>query len=179
MIYDIVPEIQNNPDQNRRYFAGFGRRLLAGCIDLIIIFLVDWTLSYYLGLMEGFRMLQMMIRHEPVKTTDGVLINSLIPGPVASLIIITIIIIPWIYFAFLESSKNQATLGKIIARIVVTDMHGSRITFARATIRHFSKFLSFILLFTGFFSIIFTKYSQGLHDMIAACLVYYRPEKIE
>lgn len=174
-----MPDIIQTTDKNKTYFAGFGRRLIAGFIDLFIIFLIEWFVAYYFGFMEGFKMLQMMIKHEPVRTTDGLLVTSPLPGEVASFLILTIIIIPWIYFAFLESSRNQATLGKIIARVNVTDLHGNRITFARATIRHFGKFLSCILLFTGFFAIIYTRYSQGLHDIIAACLVYYHPEKIE
>lgn len=124
-------------------------------------------------------MIQMMFRHEEIRTIDGVLVTSTIPGQVATFILVTIILIPWLYFALLESSKNQATLGKMTSRAVVTDLHGNRLTFARASLRHFAKFVSIILLFTGFFAIIYTKHSQGFHDIIAACLVYYKPEKIE
>ena len=174
-----MSEPTKNDTKDISYFAGFGRRLLAGCIDIIIIIIVDWIITYYLGLLNGYRMFLMMIRHETITTTDGVVMTSSLPGQIASFLIISVIIIPWLYFSFLESSKNQATLGKLISRVKVTDLQGERITFARATIRHFSKFLSFIFLLTGFFSIIYTRYSQGLHDIIAASLVYYRPEKIE
>lgn len=173
----------NNQSQNTKneisYYAGFGRRLIAGIIDGIILIIIAACATYYLGLSEGWRMLQLMIRHEEIRTLDGVLVTSPIPGQVASFILVTIILIPWLYYALLESSKNQATLGKMASRAIVTDLHGKQITFSRATLRHFSKFVSVLLLFSGFFAIIYTKHSQGFHDMIAACLVYYRPEKIE
>jgi len=45
----------------------------------------------------------------------------------------------WLYFALLESSSLQATLGKQVLGIVVTDLYGRRVSFARATARHFRK----------------------------------------
>ena len=168
----------HNSDDSR-FYAGFGRRIIAGIIDCVILIIIAGCAAYYLGLTEGWRMLQMMLRHEEIRTIDGILVTAALPGQVATFVLVTIILIPWLYYALLESSKNQATLGKMAARAVVTDLHGNRITFARASLRHFAKFVSIILLFTGFFAIIYTKHSQGFHDMIAACLVYYRPEKIE
>ena len=163
----------------KRFYAGFGRRIIAGIIDGIIVTLIAGFAAYYLGLTEGWRMLLMMIRHEEVRTMDGILVTTAFPGQVATFLLVTIIIIPWLYCAILESSKNQATLGKMAARAVVTDLHGNQITFARASLRHFSKFISILPFCAGIFSISYTRHSQGFHDIIAACLVYYRPEKIE
>ncbi len=165
--------------EEKKYYAGLGRRIVAGLIDGLIIVLIDGFATYYLGLTEGWRMLLMMIRHEEVRTVDGVLVTSFLPGQVATFLLVTCIIIPWLYFAILESSKNQATLGKMAARAIVTDLHGRRITFARASLRHFSKFISVFFFFAGIIAIAYTRHAQGFHDMIAACLVYYQPEKIE
>jgi uncharacterized RDD family membrane protein YckC len=55
--------------------------------------------------------------------------------------------------------------------IVVTDTDGNRISFSRATLRHFAKFISTIIIFIGFVMIGLTKKRQGLHDRIAGCLV--------
>lgn len=169
---------QSGREKNPTYYAGFGRRIVATIIDLFILSIIAGVAVFYLGLSEGFRMLIMMIQNQPVRNADGVLISGLLPGPVASFLLLTLIIIPWLYFAVLESSKNQATLGKMAARIVVTDLQGNQITFTRASLRHFSKFLSALLLFSGFFAIIYTRNSQGLHDVIAACLVIFKPEKL-
>ena len=48
----------------------------------------------------------------------------------------------WLYFALLESSPWQATVGKKILGLKVVHLDGSRISFGRATARYFSKFLS-------------------------------------
>jgi uncharacterized RDD family membrane protein YckC len=80
--------------------------------------------------------------------------------------------VPWIYTAYLESSSNQSTLGKLAVRAAVTDMQGNRITFSRATLRFFGKILCIFTLFIGFLIIAFTGYKQGLHDKIAGTLVF-------
>jgi uncharacterized RDD family membrane protein YckC len=48
-----------------------------------------------------------------------------------------------LYEAFMLSSPYQATLGKMIFALKVSDLYGNRISFARATARHFAKFGSF------------------------------------
>ena len=71
----------------------------------------------------------------------------------------------------MESSEYQATLGKMLLGLKVTDLKGRRISFLRATGRHFGKILSGLILGIGFFMIAFTKKKQGLHDIITECLV--------
>ena len=80
----------------------------------------------------------------------------------------------WLYFAFMESSSRQATLGKQILGLYVGDSNGDRISFGLATGRYFSKFLSFFTLYIGFIMVAFTKRKQGLHDLICDTLVYSR-----
>ncbi len=84
---------------------------------------------------------------------------------------ILIIATVWIYSAAFESSKRQATPGKMLLGIKVTDLEGNRITFLRATGRHFGKIISSLLLFVGYLIIAFSKKKQGLHDKMAGCLV--------
>jgi uncharacterized RDD family membrane protein YckC len=71
----------------------------------------------------------------------------------------------------MESSSRQATLGKMALGIVVTDMDGKRISFGRAVGRNLGKIISQIILFIGFLMVAFTQKKQGLHDIIANCLV--------
>lgn len=61
------------------------------------------------------------------------------------------------YSAYFESSKWQATPGKMLMRLVVTDINGDRISFARAFCRYLSKLLSFLIFLTGFLFILFTE----------------------
>ncbi len=80
----------------------------------------------------------------------------------------------WLYEALLTSSSMQATLGKLVLGMRVTDLQGQRITFGRATARHFAKYLSTAILGIGYLMVAFTEKKQGLHDMIAGTLVVKR-----
>ena len=77
----------------------------------------------------------------------------------------------WLYEAVMESSSYQATLGKMILGMKVTDLYGNRISFARATGRHFAKILSAMILCIGFIMVGLTERKQGLHDLVAGTLV--------
>jgi uncharacterized RDD family membrane protein YckC len=81
----------------------------------------------------------------------------------------------WLYHVLLESSKWQATLGKKVLGLVVTDMGGRRVSFGRATGRHFAKIITNLVpAFIGYIMAGFTERKQALHDMIAGCLVLRR-----
>jgi uncharacterized RDD family membrane protein YckC len=80
-------------------------------------------------------------------------------------------VVNWIYEASLESSSYQATLGKMALGLKVTDLEGRRISFARATGRHFAKILSGMILLIGYIIAGFSTRKQALHDMIAGTLV--------
>jgi len=95
-------------------------------------------------------------------------------GPFLGLIFITSIIsiaVVWLYFALMESSKYQGTLGKLALGIKVTDMEGNRICFGRATGRHFGKIISGMIIYIGYIMAGLTEKKQALHDMLASCLV--------
>lgn len=78
----------------------------------------------------------------------------------------------WLYYALLESSEWQGTAGKKALGLIVTDMQGRRVTFARASGRHFGKIVtSFIPLGIGYAMAGFTQKRQALHDILASCLV--------
>lgn len=80
--------------------------------------------------------------------------------------------IAWFYFAGMESSDKQATIGKQLFQLKVTDLAGEKISFGTATARYFSKILSSLILLIGYIMIAFTERKQGLHDMIAGTLVW-------
>jgi len=80
-------------------------------------------------------------------------------------------ILGWLYYALLESSSLQATLGKMALGIIVTDLNGNRISFLKATARYWSKIISTIIVFVGYVMAAFTEKKQALHDIIAGTLV--------
>ena len=71
----------------------------------------------------------------------------------------------------MDSSSKQGTLGKMAIGIKVTDLEGKRITFGRATGRHFGKYLSYFTMYIGYLMAAFTQKRQALHDIIAGTLV--------
>ena len=77
----------------------------------------------------------------------------------------------WLYSALLESGPKQATPGKRLLDLKVTNMEGERISFGQATGRHFGKYLSAIILCIGFLMMLWDGKKQTLHDKLAGTLV--------
>jgi uncharacterized RDD family membrane protein YckC len=84
-----------------------------------------------------------------------------------------LLVVGWMYFALLESSGWQATLGKRAVGIFVTDVHGKRIGFWRASGRYFASLISYATALIGFLMGAFTQRKQTLHDLIAGTVVVY------
>jgi uncharacterized RDD family membrane protein YckC len=141
---------------NTPKYASFGIRLLAYIIDSLLLSAVFFPLGVLLGVMAA------------MTGTDGAEELSTLASAVINLLSI---FAAWLYSAILESSSWQATLGKKIFGIKVTDMSGNRISFGKATGRHFAKFLSSIICAIGFIMAAFTEQKQALHDILASTLV--------
>jgi uncharacterized RDD family membrane protein YckC len=164
-------------------FSGLGGRFLGGVVDLVFLVLFDLMAAAIIGIIswilvrpdpvsESIRMLYQYYYHVPRTDAYGHLVNAIVPPQIILSALVLLILVPWIYSAFLESSRNQATLGKLAIGAAVTDMQGNRITFARGSLRFFGKVLCVLTLFIGFLLIAFTTYRQGLHDKIAGTLVF-------
>jgi uncharacterized RDD family membrane protein YckC len=166
----LAPEEDEGPDVG--VYAGLGRRIVAFIVDIIIILLLDLVAASVLGLFRGIQNLYFYaFQHAPVDslTTEGTMAALL--GSIIAAYGFLLVFVPWLYFAGFESSRSQATPGKVLVHIVVTDLDGNKPTYARATLRFFAKFLSAIIIFIGFLMIGLTRKRQGLHDKIAGTLV--------
>jgi uncharacterized RDD family membrane protein YckC len=140
-------------------YGGFWIRLVAAFIDGILIQMVVLPLSLILRVVIGLAALAVRM---PGRGTHIV----------ASIVIYTFgFLVAWIYEASMESSSRQATLGKMALNLAVVDLQGNRISFARASGRHFAKFLSGMILLIGYIMAGFTERKQALHDVIAGTLV--------
>jgi len=83
-----------------------------------------------------------------------------------------IFLVSWLYYALSESSAWQATLGKKMLNLKVTDMTGQPISFGRASGRFFARIITHMIpLAIGYILAGFTEKKQAIHDMIASCLV--------
>lgn len=76
-----------------------------------------------------------------------------------------------LYYALMESSSHQATLGKMALGIKVVDRNGGRLSFPHALGRWFAAALSYLTLYIGFLLAAFTRNKQALHDMVAGTCV--------
>lgn len=79
-----------------------------------------------------------------------------------------------VYWVLMESSRWQASLGKLALGLRVVDKNGQRLTLVRAFGRNILKILSCVTLLIGFMMAGWTQKKQALHDMIADCLVTKR-----
>jgi hypothetical protein len=84
----------------------------------------------------------------------------------------TIIMIAlFIYWILMESSRQQASIGKLALGMKVVDEHGARLTIPRAAGRNLLKILSALISFIGFAMAGWTLNKQALHDKITNCYV--------
>ena len=81
----------------------------------------------------------------------------------------------WLYYAAFEASAWQATPGKRVMKLYVTDLTGHPVTFRRASVRYFGRKISELTFLVGYLLAGFTERKQALHDLIAGCLVLRRP----
>jgi uncharacterized RDD family membrane protein YckC len=124
-------------------YAGFWRRVAAWILDGLLLSLVTLPFTFRMG-------------GDDAAFSAASTIST---------------VVGWLYFALMESSAKQATVGKMALGIIVTDLEGGRIRFSRATGRYFAKILSALILGIGFLMVAFTERKQGLHDMVASTLV--------
>jgi uncharacterized RDD family membrane protein YckC len=163
-------EVLNMPN-----YAGFWRRFAAHLIDGIVLGIPVTILVALLGV--GTASLSNNINSE-----EGTVAFVLGFLAAYSVVFIITFIGSWLYYSLMESSSNQATLGKMALGIIVTDLEGNRISFGKATGRYFSKsllpgliaiipILGWIGSIAWFVTAAFTEKKQAVHDMIANTLV--------
>jgi uncharacterized RDD family membrane protein YckC len=158
----IQPAIPGVPVYAALPYGGFWIRLLAFMIDRILLSIVftPFALVFMLPFIRS------AIRGEMDEGPPAWVFTTL------PLLVLAAILLQWLYDALLTSSSWQATVGKRVVKLKVTDMEGNRISFGRATGRFFAKILSGMMCNIGFIMAAFTERKQALHDMIAGTLVW-------
>lgn len=133
-------------------FGGFWIRVGAYFIDLVVLIIPILLISFlFRAVTPAADEMEQVI----VEVMDSILS----------------LVVWWIYFAVLHSSKWQATVGKKAVGLKVVDENGNRISFGRATGRYFAEFISAFILAIGYMMVGWSKKKQGLHDMIAGTYV--------
>lgn len=129
-------------------YATFGARFVAAIVDFFILGIIGYFLN------------RVVFSLPFVGNQQSYLSNSLLP-----------FIVGIVYFGYMESSVSQATYGKQIMGIKVTDVHGKRVSMSRAGLRYIGKYISSFIFFIGYLFVLFTEKKQALHDLIAGTVV--------
>lgn len=126
-------------------YAGFFKRFAAFIVDLIIVVAIYVAVALLLGKLASF----------------GV-------GP--GIVNFAFVVVFVLYYAVFDSSKYQATPGKLLFGIKIVDANGGRLSFGTACLRSFIKNVSFI--FPPIYALcIFTDKKQNIHDFAVASYV--------
>jgi len=129
--------MENYMEEN--LYAGFWKRVGAYFIDAVILFIILAVFFFFWGFF-GF----------PTGPKENF----------ESLVLLISLILFWAYFAKMESSHLQASLGKMALGIVVTDMSGKQISFGRASCRYLAKAIPFFIFTILFPSSYFALYNK-------------------
>lgn len=140
-------------------YAGFWDRCGALVIDVVIMALPSAIIGYIFS--SAFADHMAMRGADDVTSEIGGMLWAKLSG----------IAVAWVYYASMESSIFQGTLGKHILGLKVVDLDGRRLTFGRASGRFFGRVVSAIPFGAGFLIQPFTAKKQTLHDILASCLV--------
>ena len=111
----VLTKTEGDAENSRRLFpyATFADRVKAGLLDAAILSVVEAPLTL------GVRFLNSEDHQHQFLLATSFLVAFM----------------TWLYYPLLESSKWQATLGKKILGLQVTDVRGERITFLRAAFK--------------------------------------------
>ncbi|MBX3663394.1 MAG: RDD family protein [Burkholderiales bacterium] len=126
-------------------YAGFWARFAAMMVDSAIIMIIGIVLIVLLSMAMG---------------GVGAVIGN-----------IAFVILQFLYWPVMESSARQATFGKRLMGLQVTDLEGGPTSFIKSLLRNLAKILSALILCIGFLMAAFTGRKQALHDMMTGCLV--------
>jgi serine/threonine protein kinase len=155
---------QSSPPRSGTY-AGFGPRSAAVFVDITLTVLI-WiagalTFGFTLGVLSA------LLGDESL--ASNVLEKLGVPFDIVFYIFVWVI-----YHAALESSRLQATPGKLAMRIKVTDQRGRRLSFIHSLGRAGARVISALPLGLGFLPAAFTSRRQALHDLMTGTLVLNR-----
>jgi len=165
-------EVISNSEQNQVQYAGFWLRFVAYIIDQLVIGLAGFIIAVpiLIGIVAfGFKL--SFLKDSSDFFSEG---GLMMVGGIIGLVVLAAIfslLMKWLYYSLMESSKYCGTLGKMALGIKVVDMDGNRISFGRATGRYFSRIITNMTFLIGYIIAGFTEKKQALHDMIASCLV--------
>ncbi len=143
-------------------YANFWKRTAAYLVDAFIYGMAVSLIGQFVGFAVGVSMGVSQAGQEPSLQALVVLVG-------VSFLVQLICYV--LYYVWPECSSWQATIGKKIFGLKVTDLNGQRIGFWRSLGRNLGMIVSTIILGIGYLMCIWTEKKQCLHDQMAGCLV--------
>ena len=154
--------------------AGFWWRVLAWFIDGLVVGTVSIILLLILG---GGSLLSLITALSSNGDTNSAAAASSILGLVGAYLFWLLLstIGSWLYYALLESSERQATLGKMATGLFVSNLEGGRISFGQASGRYWSKIgVSLVLqVVIALVSLPFGKSGQTFFQLASVIILFY------
>ncbi len=151
-------------------YAGFWMRFVAIIIDGILVGIIRAFLVVPILATVGITFASGFENFDPENMDELIPFIATIVAAAAALAVLSTII--WVlYGTLMESSKYQATVGKIALGLIVTDMNGGKLDFSKSLVRNLGKILSNFIFLIGYIMAAFTEKKQGLHDIIAGTIV--------
>ena len=145
-------------------YANFWKRTAAYLVDAIIYGIATSFIGQIVGLLAG---VGLGISTASTQTEPSVTAILMFAG----ISLCVQLICYMAYYVWPESSSWQATIGKKIFGLKVTDLNGQRISFWRSLGRNLAMMLSTLIVFIGYLMCFWTEKKQCLHDSLANCLV--------
>jgi uncharacterized RDD family membrane protein YckC len=148
-------------------YAGFWLRVVAFVIDSIVL-----SVLYLLVIIPLYDSLSPPAALEPDAPDQIPTFFQDVLSPDVSMLVLVVVAI--LYYAIMEASRHQGSLGKLALELKVTDADGRRLSLSKSILRNASKLLSTALLLLGYVAAAFTRRKQALHDVIAGAMVLKR-----
>lgn len=155
-------------------YAGFWVRVFAAIVDLIVLAIPLSVFVSFLAVAKGIPLA--FLELHPGEPPSAII--SAFGKPSLFLILLFFVLSGWLYFALLESSPWQGTIGKKLFGLYVADTQGDPPTFMRTSRRFLAGRFLVHVPYCGvlYFSLDcicagLTPSKQSLHDLIAGCLV--------
>lgn len=151
-------------------YASFWQRFGAWVIDLVVLMIPCSIVSYAMGGLTAFEHLLPQLQGSPEVMTKAMIDYALATRSIN----IAITVIGFLYYTLFEASRWQATPGKLVLRLRVTDMNGKKLSIARASLRNVVRLANLItglIPFVCYITVAWTQRKQGLHDLAAHALV--------
>lgn len=151
------------------FYGGFWLRFIAYLIDSVLRGVAFFFLLIPLLVLSGAgAAIERIANGEDFSEN----IAALIAGGFLFGLFGIVLVVSWLYYAFFESSSWQATPGKKILNLYVTDLECQPVSFARASGRFFARIVTSVIPFAiGYILAGITEKKQALHDILAGCLV--------